>query len=96
MVHLFPKWRMAELRKWPTPEILSKSLEEVVMQQSRGVTNVTRAKIEASFLRGNIVKITSQESVSFRKRTYRGRGLGEDLARCGMGPLRKQVETEEI
>ena len=32
VVHLFPKWRMAELRKWPTPEILSKSLEEVVMQ----------------------------------------------------------------
>lgn len=32
VVHLFPKWRMAELRQWPTPEILSKSLEEVVMQ----------------------------------------------------------------
>mmetsp|Transcript_11266 Transcript_11266/g.35533 ORF Transcript_11266/g.35533 Transcript_11266/m.35533 type:complete len:1542 (-) Transcript_11266:15-4640(-) len=32
VVHLFPKWRLAELRKWPTPEILSKSLEEVVLQ----------------------------------------------------------------
>lgn len=31
VVHLFPSWRMGELRKWPTPEILSKSLEEVVL-----------------------------------------------------------------
>lgn len=32
VVHLFPQWRLEQLRKWPTPEILSKSLEEVVLQ----------------------------------------------------------------
>jgi len=31
VVHLFPKWKLSELREWPTPEILSKSLEEVVL-----------------------------------------------------------------
>jgi len=32
VVHLFPQWKLPELRRWPTPEILSKSLEEVVLQ----------------------------------------------------------------
>eukprot|EP00927_Polykrikos_kofoidii_P042582 TRINITY_DN36594_c0_g1_i1.p1 TRINITY_DN36594_c0_g1~~TRINITY_DN36594_c0_g1_i1.p1 ORF type:complete len:1807 (-),score=407.54 TRINITY_DN36594_c0_g1_i1:19-4635(-) len=31
VVHLFPRWKLDELREWPTPEILSKSLEEVVL-----------------------------------------------------------------
>eukprot|EP00929_Paragymnodinium_shiwhaense_P053335 TRINITY_DN26689_c0_g1_i1.p1 TRINITY_DN26689_c0_g1~~TRINITY_DN26689_c0_g1_i1.p1 ORF type:complete len:1715 (-),score=543.17 TRINITY_DN26689_c0_g1_i1:425-5569(-) len=30
-VHLYPRWKTEELRKWPSPELLSKSLEEVVL-----------------------------------------------------------------
>ncbi|CAK0832307.1 unnamed protein product [Prorocentrum cordatum] len=32
VVHIFPRWLMKELTKWPVPEMLSKSLEEVVLQ----------------------------------------------------------------
>lgn len=32
VVHLFPRWKMTELKRWPTPQILSTSLEEVVLQ----------------------------------------------------------------